>query len=385
MQVVIVNQKKKSQDLSRGLSEMNPSCFNGIDRPSLNRYVELDNQRARNGVALLVRAWCHKRLTCDRRVSAANLNKKRLRQKMVVFTCQKCGDSVKKTVVDKHKFKCGNSLVLTCVDCFKDFRNDEHVGHTSCITESERYGGLNYKPRPMAVKQNEWLQGYTRDIQRKRYAIVFRIECQCPTCKHDATLPQVHKLAMGLGHSEEPDRMNLASVEQTVSAGVDELACCDISQPTDTVPGLFLPLKKPHTRMITGDSPEAEEDISNDSALDISSQLNETCVGYRVEEESDGWCRNMRQIVHDLPHHIGQRQFQLFGKSSLGNHFIDAECPESREEIFDLCPFGKHNVGGQRDDRVAGSVVSCGYRPVPVMASKRQDMRDMNSKPKMAK
>lgn len=61
---------------------------------------------------------------------------------MVTFTCNNCGDSVKKNRVEKHysiecRRKCGGPNVC-CIDCLKDFRQD-YEQHTSCQTEDERY------------------------------------------------------------------------------------------------------------------------------------------------------------------------------------------------------------------------------------------------------
>ncbi|XP_012223443.1 cell growth-regulating nucleolar protein [Linepithema humile] len=81
---------------------------------------------------------------------------------MVVFTCSHCGDTLQKPKVDKHyQFKCRNTPFLTCVDCLKDFRGEEYVAHTKCITEAERYSGKDYVPKPSANKgerkQQEWI------------------------------------------------------------------------------------------------------------------------------------------------------------------------------------------------------------------------------------
>lgn len=42
---------------------------------------------------------------------------------MVFFTCNKCGESLKKKDVEKHcNTRCRGPPFLTCVDCLKDFR-----------------------------------------------------------------------------------------------------------------------------------------------------------------------------------------------------------------------------------------------------------------------
>lgn len=81
---------------------------------------------------------------------------------MVVFTCNNCGESLQKTKVAKHyEFHCRSAPFVSCVDCFKDFRGEEYIAHTKCVTEAERYGGKNYVPKPGANKgerkQQEWI------------------------------------------------------------------------------------------------------------------------------------------------------------------------------------------------------------------------------------
>ncbi|XP_055374603.1 uncharacterized protein C16C10.8 [Condylostylus longicornis] len=83
---------------------------------------------------------------------------------MVVFTCNHCGDSVKKPSVVKHyATKCrGNPIFLTCMDCQKDFKDKEHDGHTKCISEAERYSGKDYVAKPGQnkgqKKQDNWIE-----------------------------------------------------------------------------------------------------------------------------------------------------------------------------------------------------------------------------------
>lgn len=80
---------------------------------------------------------------------------------MVVFTCQKCGESLQKPKVEKHiQFVCRGSPLLSCVDCLKDFRGSEYVSHTQCVTETERYSAKGFTPKPNfqkgLSKQNLW-------------------------------------------------------------------------------------------------------------------------------------------------------------------------------------------------------------------------------------
>ncbi|KAI0786637.1 LYAR-type C2HC zinc finger-domain-containing protein, partial [Abortiporus biennis] len=55
-----------------------------------------------------------------------------------------CGDTLKKPQLDKHSYQCGS--VFTCIDCSKTFNGQsEYKGHTSCISEAEKYQKSLYK------------------------------------------------------------------------------------------------------------------------------------------------------------------------------------------------------------------------------------------------
>lgn len=83
---------------------------------------------------------------------------------MVFFTCNACGQSIKKNRVEKHwQSECPRCEVLSCMDCGKDFYGDEYIEHTSCITEAEKYQGSLFKGEKGGQskgekKQQEWLK-----------------------------------------------------------------------------------------------------------------------------------------------------------------------------------------------------------------------------------
>ncbi|KAI6131507.1 hypothetical protein EDD16DRAFT_1536856 [Pisolithus croceorrhizus] len=63
---------------------------------------------------------------------------------MVSFQCSGCGDIVKKPKLDTHYTRCHASV--DCIDCSTTFRiPSEFKGHTSCITEAEKYQKGLYK------------------------------------------------------------------------------------------------------------------------------------------------------------------------------------------------------------------------------------------------
>nr|XP_028599400.1 cell growth-regulating nucleolar protein isoform X1 [Podarcis muralis]XP_028599402.1 cell growth-regulating nucleolar protein isoform X1 [Podarcis muralis] len=79
---------------------------------------------------------------------------------MVVFTCNACGESVKKGQVEKHVIVCRNCQCLSCMDCGKDFWGDDYKCHVKCLSEDQKYGGKGYEAKAHKgdVKQQEWIQ-----------------------------------------------------------------------------------------------------------------------------------------------------------------------------------------------------------------------------------
>ncbi|CAL8097343.1 unnamed protein product [Orchesella dallaii] len=62
---------------------------------------------------------------------------------MVFFTCDSCGNALKKSQVEQHMYSCGK--VVSCIDCLKEFRGNEFKAHTKCISEEEKYNGPDWK------------------------------------------------------------------------------------------------------------------------------------------------------------------------------------------------------------------------------------------------
>ncbi|XP_071350344.1 cell growth-regulating nucleolar protein isoform X2 [Trachinotus anak] len=79
---------------------------------------------------------------------------------MVFFTCNACGESLKKAQVDKHVGMCRGCQVLSCIDCGKDFWGDDYKNHNKCISEDQKYGGKGYEAKANKgdVKQQQWIQ-----------------------------------------------------------------------------------------------------------------------------------------------------------------------------------------------------------------------------------
>ncbi|KAM6440489.1 cell growth-regulating nucleolar protein isoform 2-T3 [Liasis olivaceus] len=79
---------------------------------------------------------------------------------MVFFTCNACGESLKKGQVEKHVNMCRNCQCLSCMDCGKDFWGDDYKHHVKCLSEDQKYGGKNYEAKMHKgdVKQQVWIQ-----------------------------------------------------------------------------------------------------------------------------------------------------------------------------------------------------------------------------------
>ncbi|XP_046947542.1 cell growth-regulating nucleolar protein [Lynx rufus] len=87
---------------------------------------------------------------------------------MVFFTCNACGESVKKVQVEKHVAVCRNCECLSCIDCGKDFWGDDYKNHVKCISEEQKYGGKGYegKTHKGDIKQQAWTQKINELIKR---------------------------------------------------------------------------------------------------------------------------------------------------------------------------------------------------------------------------
>lgn len=79
---------------------------------------------------------------------------------MVFFTCNACGESLKKGQVEKHRAVCRNCRCLSCIDCGKDFLGDDYKSHLKCISEDQKYGGKAFEAKANKgdVKQQQWIQ-----------------------------------------------------------------------------------------------------------------------------------------------------------------------------------------------------------------------------------
>ncbi|XP_003739121.1 cell growth-regulating nucleolar protein [Galendromus occidentalis] len=79
---------------------------------------------------------------------------------MVVFSCDACGESLRKKDVQKHyQFNCRRCESLTCVDCKKQFWGDEYNAHTQCVTDEDFKYGLvgEHKCDKGQKKQDLWI------------------------------------------------------------------------------------------------------------------------------------------------------------------------------------------------------------------------------------
>ncbi|KAH8272863.1 hypothetical protein KR018_006154 [Drosophila ironensis] len=98
---------------------------------------------------------------------------------MVFFTCNICGESVKKPSVEKHyQTRCrGNEKSVSCMDCMKDFYGEEYVAHTKCISEAQKYasqseGFVAKEPKNKnAQKQDSWMDSIRAILEGSEYQL----------------------------------------------------------------------------------------------------------------------------------------------------------------------------------------------------------------------
>ncbi|GAA5936082.1 uncharacterized protein JCM15063_002702 [Sporobolomyces koalae] len=92
---------------------------------------------------------------------------------MVSFSCEACGDILKKPKLDQHAGRCRGAY-YTCIDCNTTF--DGPVGangyrsHTSCVSEEQRYHKSVYKEPKKKGKQNKQNQNQNQNQPQEQAA-----------------------------------------------------------------------------------------------------------------------------------------------------------------------------------------------------------------------
>lgn len=78
---------------------------------------------------------------------------------MVFFNCGRCGQGLKKNQIAKH-FNICRSSIFSCIDCGKDFLDQEYLMHNKCISESQKYESKSFveKISKGEIKQNAWYE-----------------------------------------------------------------------------------------------------------------------------------------------------------------------------------------------------------------------------------
>lgn len=77
---------------------------------------------------------------------------------MVYFVCEGCNETLKKNQVEKHASRCRQCHAVTCVDCSQTFYGNDFEGHTTCISEAEKYEGSLFKPKASKQSpQDAWM------------------------------------------------------------------------------------------------------------------------------------------------------------------------------------------------------------------------------------
>eukprot|EP00800_Vazella_pourtalesii_P023905 TRINITY_DN9957_c0_g1_i1.p1 TRINITY_DN9957_c0_g1~~TRINITY_DN9957_c0_g1_i1.p1 ORF type:complete len:277 (+),score=64.08 TRINITY_DN9957_c0_g1_i1:250-1080(+) len=93
---------------------------------------------------------------------------------MVVFTCNNCGDSLKKNQILKHALQSRGCSSFSCMDCCKDFTLQSYKTHTSCMSEAQRYQGALYEgpedgESKGSRKQKQWIEQVKQSIDSAKH------------------------------------------------------------------------------------------------------------------------------------------------------------------------------------------------------------------------
>jgi len=93
---------------------------------------------------------------------------------MPSFSCDGCGDIIKKPKLDAHQSRCRHAL-FTCLDCQTTFHGFDYRKHTTCITEAQKYHGASAKAAKPSRQQSRH-QAYVEDAAIESPAVPPRPE-----------------------------------------------------------------------------------------------------------------------------------------------------------------------------------------------------------------
>lgn len=85
---------------------------------------------------------------------------------MVCFECGRCNETIKKPKLAQHLERCGSASV-TCIDCNTTFGWDGWLGHTSCVSEAQKYQGNLYQAKEKENKGQVKQESWTDNVQLK--------------------------------------------------------------------------------------------------------------------------------------------------------------------------------------------------------------------------
>lgn len=180
---------------------------------------------------------------------------------MVVFTCQHCGSSLNKNKVEKHYIVgCRNNPHVTCVDCLKDFRGNEYVAHTQCMTEEQRYAAKGFvaKTPPSVKKRATWLNSVESSLNS-------------PGLTH----AQKNLIQNILKHSNIPQKKKKFHnfVKSAFGRQFSDLKLVD---------SVFDIMEKTHKKNVENEKAESISAVDNNSKLDGNKENN---AGHKNEED----------------------------------------------------------------------------------------------------
>uniref|UniRef100_A0A914I314 C2H2-type domain-containing protein n=1 Tax=Globodera rostochiensis TaxID=31243 RepID=A0A914I314_GLORO len=90
---------------------------------------------------------------------------------MVFFICDECGETMKTKQVLQHNHRC-HTARYSCMDCQTVFDRESYQTHVKCITEDQKYGGVNHVPKvnkpncvPATASAHRLLRSYFLAVQ----------------------------------------------------------------------------------------------------------------------------------------------------------------------------------------------------------------------------
>ncbi|KAF2831993.1 hypothetical protein CC86DRAFT_377232 [Ophiobolus disseminans] len=192
---------------------------------------------------------------------------------MVSFSCEGCGDVLKKPKLDAHARSC-YAASYSCLDCGIHFQGANYRSHTSCISEDQKYQGKLYKekkPKGQHQKKDSAQHDNSQSLTPHNAYVEDATEANHSIAIVDAPprAPTPPPAAYSLGYHEQ--------------AVIEDVNVFDFLEQTNTPAPARAPLPVDESRMLEDSQPPAYEEAYTPAISDV--------MKFQLAEDDDNFAQ----------------------------------------------------------------------------------------------